>query len=108
MDNVGLLVEPSEPLFVERVLITNDLTEPSVLEALENKVNMIISYHPPIFVALKRFTQTNWKERSIVKCIENRIAIYSPHTTWDSIEGGINDWILDAFGNTFTKKNKQN
>ena len=25
-------------------------------------------------------------------------AIYSPHTAWDAIEGGINDWMLSAFG----------
>ena len=59
---------------------------------------MIISYHPPIFQAFKRLTQADWKHRFIIKCIENRIAVYSPHTSWDSIEGGINDWILDAFG----------
>ena len=59
---------------------------------------MIISYHPAIFQPLKRLTQAEWKQRSIVKCIENRIAVYSPHTAWDTIDGGINDWILQAFG----------
>ena len=27
-DNVGLITEPSEPLFVKKILVTNDLTEP--------------------------------------------------------------------------------
>jgi len=53
VDNVGLLVEPTEPIVVKRVLVTNDLTEPVLNEALENKVNMIISYHPPIFFSSK-------------------------------------------------------
>ena len=57
-----------------------------------------VSYHPAIFAPLKKLTQQAWKERSIIKCIENRIAVYSPHTVWDAIEGGINDWIIRAFG----------
>ncbi len=97
-DNVGLLVEPSGPLEVKKVLVTNDLTEPVLEEAIQKNVNCIVSYHPAIFAPLKRLTQVEWKQRSIVKCIENRIAVYSPHTVWDAIEGGINDWIIRAFG----------
>lgn len=101
-DNVGLLVEPSGDFDVRKVLLTTDLTEPVLEEALRLNVNMIISYHPVIVDPLKRLTQSEWKQRSIVRCIENRIAVYSPHTSWDSINGGINDWIMDAFGNLFS------
>lgn len=97
-DNVGLLVEPSEPLLVKRLFLTNDLTEPVLEEAIKKDINLIVCYHPAIFRPLKKLTQSEWKERSIVKCIEKRIAIFSPHTSWDSINGGINDWILSAFG----------
>ena len=100
-DNVGLLVEPSEPLQVKRVLVTNDLTEPVLEEAIKRDVQLIISYHPAIYVPLKRLTQSEWKQRSIVKCIERRIAVYSPHTSWDSVDGGINDWLIQAFGKYF-------
>lgn len=100
-DNVGLLVEPTGPLQVKKLLVTNDLTEPVLEEAIAKKVDCIVSYHPAIFAPLKRLTQSEWKQRSIVKCIENRIAVYSPHTIWDAIEGGINDWIIRAFGNFF-------
>ncbi len=67
---------------VEKVLITNDLTKPVFEEALNHKVNLILSYHPVIFEPLKRLTQSEWSQKSIVKCIENRIAVFSPHTTW--------------------------
>lgn len=96
-DNVGLLVEPTEPLVVKKLLVTNDLTEPVLDEAIKKGANLIVSYHPAIFHPLKRLTQADWKQRTVVKCIEKRIAVYSPHTTWDSIDGGINDWILTAF-----------
>ena len=48
---------------VRRILLTNDLTEPVLSEAVEEKVDMVVSYHPPLFRPLKRLTKGNWKER---------------------------------------------
>jgi len=98
-DNVGLLVEPSGKLMVKKIFVTNDLTEGTLDEAIKKHANLIVSYHPAVFNPLKRLTQAEWKQRSIVKCIEHKIAVYSPHTVWDAIEGGINDWIIKAFDN---------
>jgi dinuclear metal center YbgI/SA1388 family protein len=98
-DNVGLLVEPNENnSIVETILFTNDLTEPVLDEAIQRQAQLIISYHPPIFSPLKRLTQNNWKERIILKCIKHGIAVYSPHTSWDAVENGINQWLISAFG----------
>ena len=98
-DNVGLLVEPSanNPT-VERVFFTNDLTEPVLDEAIEKRVQLIVSYHPPIFTGLKRLTQNNWKERIVINCLRHGIAVYSPHTSWDAVTPGVNDWLVSAFG----------
>ena len=100
-DNVGLLVEPSSPHVVSKVLLTNDLTESVMKEALEKQVNMILSYHPPIFMPMKRVTQSSWKERIVIKCLENRIAIFSPHTTYDAVPGGVNDWLIKPFRKSY-------
>lgn len=97
-DNVGLLVEPSPPHFVKSLLLTNDLTEKVVQEAIEEDVNMVISYHPPIFKPLKRLTSKSFKERIIVKMIENKIAVYSPHTAFDAVKNGVNDWLASGLG----------
>lgn len=29
-------------------------------------------------------------------CLENRIALYSPHTSWDNNRGAIGDWLARA------------
>lgn len=29
-------------------------------------------------------------------CLENRIAVYSPHTSWDNSPGSIGDWLARA------------
>ncbi len=98
-DNVGLLVEPSTTShLVDSILLTNDLTEAVMDEAIEKKTNMILSYHPPIFTPLKTLTRSTWKERVVLKAIENRIAIYSPHTAFDVVKGGVNDWLASGLG----------
>ncbi|XP_076242255.1 NIF3-like protein 1 [Calliopsis andreniformis] len=98
-DNVGLLVEPTEAKLVSQILLTNDLTEDVMQEALDLKTDMIITYHPLIFVPMKSVTTRSWKERIVAKCLENKIAVYSPHTTFDSVKGGVNDWLASAFEN---------
>lgn len=92
-DNVGLLVEPSQRMNIKTILLTNDLTENVLEEAVESNANLIVSYHPPIFSGLKRLTMQSWKERIIVRCLENHIAVFSPHTSWDSCPNGVNDWL---------------
>uniref|UniRef100_A0A182JW27 Histone acetyltransferase n=1 Tax=Anopheles christyi TaxID=43041 RepID=A0A182JW27_9DIPT len=85
-----LMVDPAS---ITNILLTIDLTEAVVAEAQENGAQMIISYHPPIFAPLKRLTQASWKERIVIDCIRNDIAIYSPHTSWDNVTNGVNDWL---------------
>lgn len=96
-DNVGLLIQPSNNENISSALLTIDLTEDVVQEAISLGSQLIISYHPNIFKPLKTVTQSTWKERIIVQCIKNNIAVFSPHTTWDAMENGVNDWLASIF-----------
>lgn len=100
-DNVGLLLEPTSPQPIERLVITNDLTE-QVLEEILGKegkrMGLVVSYHPPLFKPLKRLTQAASKEKILIRALEEGIAVYSPHTALDNMEGGINDWLLEGVG----------
>ena len=60
-DNVGLLVEPTESKIVSHILLTNDLTEDVMDEAIKLKTDLIVTYHPLIFVPLKSITTKSWK-----------------------------------------------
>lgn len=98
-DNVGLLVEPTQQETVRKIFLTNDLTEEVVDEAIaQGGVGFIVSYHPPIFSPLKRLTTATFKERVILKVIEAKIAVYSPHTSLDVVGGGVNDWLATGVG----------
>ncbi|XP_007520572.2 NIF3-like protein 1 [Erinaceus europaeus] len=97
-DNVGLLVEPSPPHTVKTLFLTNDLTEEVMEEALQRKADLILSYHPPIFRPMKRLTWTSWKERLVIRALENRVGIYSPHTAYDAAPQGVNSWLAQGLG----------
>ncbi|KAM9248511.1 NIF3-like protein 1 isoform 1-T2 [Dugong dugon] len=97
-DNVGLLVEPSPPHTVSTLFLTNDLTEEVMEEALQKKADLILSYHPPVFRPLKRVTWNTWKERLVIRALENRVGIYSPHTAYDAAPRGVNSWLAKGLG----------
>lgn len=98
-DNVGLLLEPKISKPIHKVFITNDLTEVVLKEAISlGNIGLILSYHPPIFQSFKRLTQSSAKERIVLTCAMAGIAVYSPHTALDNMEGGINDWLLSGIG----------
>lgn len=97
-DNVGLLVEPSKARPIKTVLLTNDLTDAVMAEAEAMSCDLIISYHPPLFRPIKRLVQKDWKQRLAIRAVEAGIAIFSPHTSWDSVKGGVNDWLVGGLG----------
>uniref|UniRef100_G3NXP5 NIF3-like protein 1 n=1 Tax=Gasterosteus aculeatus aculeatus TaxID=481459 RepID=G3NXP5_GASAC len=97
-DNVGLLVEPSESRPVKTVLLTNDLTDAVMDEAEAMSCDLVVSYHPPLFRPIKRLVQRDWKQKLVIRALEARMAIFSPHTSWDSVKGGVNDWLVGGLG----------
>jgi len=105
-DNVGLLLESSRVKHnARRVLLTVDLTQEVVEEALEPSTSglatsAIICYHPPLFRPLKSFTLSNPLQRSMLTCLDHGISIYSPHTALDSVAGGVNDWLAGLIHTT--------
>lgn len=100
---MGLLVEPAAPkaggeASVSRALLTIDLTDAVLNEALVERCELVIAYHPPFFKGMKRFEQRDPAARRLVTLIQNDIALYSPHTALDAVPGGVNDWLIAAFG----------
>lgn len=96
-DNSGLLVgEPNGE--VSKVLISLDVTEDVVEEAVQKGCELIISHHPIIFSGLKSLTGKNYVERTVLAAIKNNIALYAIHTNLDNIYQGVNKKIADKLG----------
>ena len=88
-DNVGLILG-DENVEVKKALITLDTLENVVDEAVENKCDLIISFHPIIFDGLKKITTNTYVKRVISKSIKNNINIYAIHTNLDNHPKGVN------------------
>jgi len=93
-DNVGLLIGDYNTN-VSGVLITLDVTEEIIDEAIKLKKNVIVAHHPIIFRGIKKITNSNEIERIIYKAIKNDIAIYAGHTNFDNIKSGVNGKICE-------------
>ncbi len=95
-DNVGLIVGSFERRLAGPVLLTIDLTEPVLVEAVAAKASAVIAYHPPIWDPVRRITDGTPKERIVLGAIEAGIAIYSPHTALDAAPAGLTDWLCEG------------
>lgn len=96
-DNSGLLIgSPDDD--IHGVLISLDLTEIVIEEAIKKNCNLIITHHPIIFSGLKRINGKNATERIVSKSIKNNIAVYAIHTNLDNVDTGINKILCDKLG----------
>jgi dinuclear metal center YbgI/SA1388 family protein len=93
-DNAGLIVG-DDTKTVSNVLITLDVTEEVIDEAVSRNCELIVAHHPIIFKGLKKLTGSNYVERTVIKAIKNDIAIYASHTNLDNIKNGVNAKIAE-------------
>ena len=96
-DNVGLLVGDRQGS-VERVMTCLTVTPESVAEAIERRAELIVAHHPLPFRPLKRLTRDTTAGGMLLDLARNGIAVYSPHTCFDSASQGINQSIAERLG----------
>ena len=96
-DNAGLIIgHPDDE--ISGILITLDVTEDIIDEAIRKKLNLIIAHHPIVFSGIKKLNGRTYIERCVEKAIKNDIAIYAAHTNLDSVFGGVNSKICEKLG----------
>ena len=93
-DNTGLLVGNMNSE-VTGILVTLDTLEPIIDEAVSNKCNLIVSFHPIVFSGLKKITGKTYVERVVQKAIKNDISIFAIHTALDNSWNGVNAMICE-------------
>ena len=96
-DNVGLLAG-NRAAPVSKVMTCLTITPASAAEAISAGAELIVTHHPLPFRPLKRLTTDTADGRLLCDLLAARIAIYSPHTAFDSTAGGINDRLAAGLG----------
>ena len=88
-DNVGQLVgDPGRE--VRRVLVSLDITEPVVQEAVEGGFDLIVSHHPVMnctWHPVQTLRTDDRQGRILTKMAENRISAICMHTNLDAADG---------------------
>ncbi|GAE91175.1 hypothetical protein JCM21714_116 [Gracilibacillus boraciitolerans JCM 21714] len=94
-DNVGLQVG-NKKQEVKKLLISLDVVDLVVEEAIKKDVDLIIAHHPLLFKGLKIIDTLEPKGHIVQKLLKHNIAVYAAHTNLDVVNGGINDLLSEA------------
>src|SRR5699024_12375901 len=89
-DPVGLQVG-NDADKTSKILITLDVTEAVVDEAISKSCNLIIAHHPLLFKPLTSVNTSTQKGSIVDKLIKHDITIYTSNTNLNIAIVGIND-----------------
>ena len=96
-DNAGLIVgRPDDE--VHKALLAVDVTEEVLDEAEAEGCDIVLTHHPIIFHALKRFNSADPVQRCVERAIRSRIALYACHTNLDSAPEGMSWRLAEILG----------
>lgn len=93
-DNIGLQIG-SYSQVVKKAMITLDVLESVVDEAIENNVDLIIAHHPLLFKSIKQIDIDTPQGKISEKLLKHNITVYAAHTNLDVAIGGVNDILCD-------------
>lgn len=94
-DKIGLqLGSLSKP--IKHVLVTLDVTDEVVEEAIDLGVDLIVAHHAIIYRPLQQLNFDTPAGKRYEKLIKHNIAVYIAHTNLDVAVGGVNDLLAEA------------
>ena len=96
-DNVGLLLGDAGGS-IDSVMTCLTLTPDVGAEAVQRKAGLVVTHHPILFRAVKRLTTETPEGRMLLELVRAQVAVYSPHTSFDNGNGGINQWLAKELG----------
>lgn len=95
-DNPGLILGRKEQN-VKKCVVTLDVTEEILNQAIKENADLIISHHPIIFSGIKKINSDDKIGEILLKAAENKIALYAAHTNMDTAQNGINTKLAEMF-----------
>ncbi len=101
-DNVGQLIGEYDRT-ITRAMLTIDMTEEILNDAVAHDVDLIITYHPILFKPIQRITDITPEGRMLLQILNHRMCVYSPHTALDAAPGGVTDWLADGIGSGYRR-----
>ncbi len=88
-DNVGLIVGNYDDE-CKKISMAYELNENVVNEAVKRQVDLLITYHTPLFRPAKSFTTSTSHPNPLVEAARSRLNIFAIHTALDVVRDGLN------------------
>lgn len=80
---------------IEKVLVSMDVDNVIVDKAVKENIGLIITHHPLFFTGLNSISEGEYKSDLILRLLENKISLFSAHTTLDVARNGVNDVLAE-------------
>ncbi|MFT4555172.1 MAG: dinuclear metal center YbgI/SA1388 family protein [Planctomycetaceae bacterium] len=94
-DNTGLLIgQQNDP--VSSIMTCLTLTPDVAEEAVSKGASLVVTHHPILFRAVQKLTDETSEGRMLLSLIRAGVAVYSPHTSYDSAYEGVNRQLADS------------
>ena len=93
-DNSGFQIKINNSM-IRKVLVSMEITDSVIDEAIYHDVNIIITHHPLIFGTLNKVDGNEITGNYLIKLINHNISVYSSHTPFDKCDGGNNDYLAN-------------
>lgn len=96
-DNSGLQLGEAGQT-VHRLAVALDLDRRVLADALQQRVDLLITHHPLFFTGIRNIDFSTWRGQIIRDLIMAGITVYSAHTNLDSAENGLNQLLAEKLG----------
>ena len=95
-DNSGLTLYQHD--HVERVFVCLDITPETLQEAAERGCDTVLSHHPLLFSAQKKFSCAAPVDQLFLQAVRAGFNLYAAHTSYDCAPGGLNEHLAKLLG----------
>lgn len=80
---------------INKILVCLDITDEVIEEAINAKVDLIVSHHPMYFNPMKNISSGDLIGNYTIKLLQNGISVYSSHTPFDKAPEGTNFYLAN-------------
>ena len=98
-DNAGLLAGSANAP-VDTILVALELNPDVLNEAIEKRVQLIVTHHPILFRGRKNLREDDPEGRMLCALVRAGVALISAHTNLDGANPGVNDALANVLGLT--------
>ena len=83
---------------ISRVLLSVDVTDEIITEAIDGEFDLILAHHPYLLRGVKTLSESKAKGASLSRAIRAGVGVYAAHTNADVVSSGVSHVMAEALG----------